>query len=332
MFLIFTAVVIITAANGEDRVSLRKAARMLGASQVENYVPADVLDGFALPTKNEWQSFWAGVQKVLRSGNLEEMAWIRPEAERILKVLDNVKGGQLYGDWLRQRIDYLEVAEFVIKKFPSVRPDVKAEITPPPQDRIVRSYATPPLVVSPAPIFRERTETVSSVDLWKEKLRGRPPPARASKLVPGLKKIFQDEGVPPALVWQAEVESSFNPGALSPAGARGLYQFMPATGRSFGLSEGPPDDRLNPGKSARAAACYLKKLYHQFHSWPLVLAAYNAGEGRVGRTLKQYRGRTFSDVAPYLPAETQMYVPKVLATIYHREGIEPENIPSPTGI
>jgi membrane-bound lytic murein transglycosylase D len=62
-----------------------------------------------------------------------------------------------------------------------------------------------------------------------------------------------------------------------------------------------------------------------------VLAAYNAGEGRVGRNLKKYRAETFSAIASHLPAETRMYVPKVLATVYHREGIEPRDLPPPAG-
>jgi len=89
------------------------------------------------------------------------------------------------------------------------------------------------------------------------------------------------------------------------------------------------DERTNPQKSAQAAARYLKTLHAEFGSWPLVLAAYNAGEGYLSRTLKKHRATTFDEIASRLPIETQMYVPKVLATVHMREGIDPEHLPPP---
>ena len=317
------------AAEGQERITLRDTARQMGADRIGEYLPAKVLDNFALPTGDEWQRFWTSVQSTLHSGNLEEMAWMLPKAKQALLVLDSIKGGKPYADWLRQRLDYFEVADYVTKKIPAQPPTVHPRTTPVQRRPAIVPRHSPPPAKIPAKVSRRRTATVSSLDLWKKKLKGRPVPSRAAKLVPGLKKIFRAEGIPPELVWQAEVESSFNPEARSPVGARGLYQFMPATGRSFGLEEGPPDDRLNPSKSGRAAARYLKKLYRRFDSWPLALAAYNAGEGRVGRNLKKHRVTTFSALAPHLPAETRMYVPKVLATVYHREGVEPEDLPPP---
>jgi len=317
------------AAEGQERITLRDTARQMGADRIGEYLPAKVLDNFALPTGDEWQRFWTSVQSTLHSGNLEEMAWMLPKAKQALLVLDSIKGGKPYADWLRQRLDYFEVADYVTRKIPAQPPTVHPRATPVQRRPAIVPRHSPPPAKIPAKVSRRRTATVSSLDLWKKKLKGRPVPSRAAKLVPGLKKIFRAEGIPPELVWQAEVESSFNPEARSPVGARGLYQFMPATGRSFGLEEGPPDDRLNPSKSGRAAARYLKKLYRRFDSWPLALAAYNAGEGRVGRNLKKHRVTTFSALAPHLPAETRMYVPKVLATVYHREGVEPEDLPPP---
>ncbi len=317
------------AAEGQERITLRDTARQMGADRIGEYLPAKVLDNFALPTGDEWQRFWTSVQSALHSGNLDEMAWMLPKAKQALLVLDSIKGGKPYADWLRQRLDYFEVADYVTRKIPAQPPTVHPRTTPVQRRPAIVPRHSPPPAKIPAKVSRRRTATVSSLDLWKKKLKGRPVPSRAAKLVPGLKKIFRAEGIPPELVWQAEVESSFNPEARSPVGARGLYQFMPATGRSFGLEEGPPDDRLNPSKSGRAAARYLKKLYRRFDSWPLALAAYNAGEGRVGRNLKKHRVTTFSALAPHLPAETRMYVPKVLATVYHREGVEPEDLPPP---
>ena len=119
----------------------------------------------------------------------------------------------------------------------------------------------------------------------------------------------------------AEVESSFNPRARSPVGAVGLYQLMPATATQMGLRLRPTDERTDPDKSAQAAAKYLRYLNTRFKDWRLTLAAYNAGETRVRSLLSRYKAATFDAIATRLPAETQMYVPRIEATILRREGI-----------
>ena len=124
------------------------------------------------------------------------------------------------------------------------------------------------------------------------------------------------------MVWLAEVESSFDARVRSPAGAAGLFQLMPATAKSYGLKTSPSDQRLQPEDSARAAAKYLGHLHGQFKDWRLALAAYNAGEGTVQKLLERHKARTFDAIATHLPAETQMYVPKVEATLLRREGVE----------
>jgi membrane-bound lytic murein transglycosylase D len=148
-------------------------------------------------------------------------------------------------------------------------------------------------------------------------------------LLPRLHAAFAAEGVPPELVWVAEAESSFNPTARSPVGAKGLFQFMPATAQAQGLSTFLPDERTDPEKSARAAARYLRQLHRRFGNWALALAAYNAGEGRVARTLAARRATSFTAIADSLPAETRMYVPKVCALIATRAGVAPHAIPPP---
>jgi membrane-bound lytic murein transglycosylase D len=138
--------------------------------------------------------------------------------------------------------------------------------------------------------------------------------------VPRLKPVFASERVPGELVWLAEVESSFDANARSPAGAAGLFQLMPPTAQRMGLAMRPTDQRFNAEKSARASAKYLRTLHTEFRDWPLTLAAYNAGEGKVRRLLANQRVKTFDQIASSLPAETQMYVPKVEAVIQRREG------------
>ena len=127
--------------------------------------------------------------------------------------------------------------------------------------------------------------------------------------------------VPAALVWIAEVESSFDPRARSPEGAAGLFQLMPDTAKRYGLRVRPFDQRLKPDQSARAAAQYLHYLHSHFKDWRLALAAYNAGEGTVDKLLRHRKTRTFDAIATRLPAETQMYVPKVEGTLRKREGL-----------
>jgi membrane-bound lytic murein transglycosylase D len=138
--------------------------------------------------------------------------------------------------------------------------------------------------------------------------------------MPRLGPAFVAEGVPPQLAWLAEVESSLNPEARSPGGARGLFQLMPDTAHALGLSTFLPDERTDPEKSARAAARYLHTLFVKFGSWPLALAAYNAGEGRVSRLLASRGASDFAGVSSALPAETRMYVPKVCALVAVRTG------------
>jgi len=127
----------------------------------------------------------------------------------------------------------------------------------------------------------------------------------------------------------AEIESGFNPKARSPVGAAGLYQLMPNTAKSMGLSTFWPDERLKPEKATPVAARLLKRLYGQFKDWRLTLAAYNAGEGRVQELMKKHKVTTFDSLSPWLPAETQMYVPRFDAVLQKREGLTLAQLPAP---
>lgn len=133
---------------------------------------------------------------------------------------------------------------------------------------------------------------------------------------PTLAAILGAHGLPRSLLSVAAVESGFNPAALSPKGARGLWQLMPATARRYGLAVEPGrDDRLDPVKSTHAAARYMNDLYAQFQDWPLALAAFNAGEDRVERARERRGGGDFWTLSRLaaLPEETRRYVPAVLA-------------------
>ncbi len=129
-------------------------------------------------------------------------------------------------------------------------------------------------------------------------------------------RVFREEGVPEWLLAIGFVESTYNPSALSPASALGIWQFIPGTGMRYGLQRTAwTDERQHPEKSTRAAARYLRDLHALFGDWPLALAGYNWGENRVARVIRQTGIRDFWTMAArgLLPQETANYVPSVLA-------------------
>lgn len=127
-------------------------------------------------------------------------------------------------------------------------------------------------------------------------------------------RILTEEKMPQELMAVALVESGFNPLALSPKGARGIWQFIPATARRYGLPvDSTSDHRIDPEHSTRAAARYLRDLYERFGDWRLALAAYNAGENRIQKIIDKTGSYSFEHVANYLPKETRTYVPTVLS-------------------
>ncbi len=135
---------------------------------------------------------------------------------------------------------------------------------------------------------------------------------RATRYLPLMREIFQDEGLPKDLVNLAFIESAFNPYAYSRAGAAGIWQLMKPTGRLLGLRiDWWLDERRDPEKSTRAAAKYLKALFELFKTWPLAIAGYNAGDGTVLRALKKSGTNDFWTLR--LPLETQLFVPAFMA-------------------
>lgn len=138
-----------------------------------------------------------------------------------------------------------------------------------------------------------------------------------------------ERDMPQELIYLAMIESNFNPDAKSPAKAVGLWQFMSATARRFGLSVGGrTDERRDPARATDAALKYLSSLYDRFGSWYLAAAAYNSGEGTIQRALRRVTGKPvgtdadFFRILPSLPRETQNYVPKLIASA--RVGQAPE--------
>lgn len=139
---------------------------------------------------------------------------------------------------------------------------------------------------------------------------------RSGRYIEMFRRIFAEEGVPQDLVYMAHVESGYKTSAYSRAHAKGIFQFIAPTARRYGLRvDGWVDERSDPEKSARAAAAYMKKLYADFGDWHLALAAYNAGEGKIGRALARSGARDFWGIAqtPHIMRETKNHVPAVIA-------------------
>lgn len=137
---------------------------------------------------------------------------------------------------------------------------------------------------------------------------------------PLFEEYLQERGMPEKLKYLSVVESALSPYATSPVGAVGLWQFMPLTGKEYGLLINElVDERKDPNKSTRAALDYLSRQYEKFGDWALALAAYNGGSGRVSRAIKRGRSKNFWRIRRYMPRETRNYVPAYIAATYLME-------------
>jgi hypothetical protein len=141
---------------------------------------------------------------------------------------------------------------------------------------------------------------------------------RSSAFLEMARAEFRRAGVPEDLVWLAHVESVWNPRAVSPAAAGGIWQFIPKTAKEYGMTvESGNDERGDPLKQTRVAATYLRDLYTLFGDWALAMAAYNSGEPRVMEAVVKNGRANFWELynKQLLPKETCNYVPKILAAI-----------------
>ncbi|NEX61716.1 transglycosylase SLT domain-containing protein [Noviherbaspirillum galbum] len=141
---------------------------------------------------------------------------------------------------------------------------------------------------------------------------------RASRYLFHVVQELEKRGMPTELALLPFIESAFNPQALSPAQAAGMWQFIPSTGRDFNLKQSSfKDDRRDILASTDAALSYLQKLYGMFGDWQLALAAYNWGEGSVQRAVNRNKAAglptDFNSLSAHMPAETRNYVPKLQA-------------------
>lgn len=162
--------------------------------------------------------------------------------------------------------------------------------------------------------------TLSTIKFFVEKRRG------FARIVLGRSELYFDMfeqklaeyGLPIELKYLAVIESGLRPQVKSRAGALGLWQFMYSTGRMYGLEENSYiDERMDPEMATDAACRYLKTLYGIYNDWNLALAAYNAGPGNVNKAIRRSGNKlTYWEVRPFLPKETQGYVPNFIAAAY----------------
>ncbi len=133
--------------------------------------------------------------------------------------------------------------------------------------------------------------------------------------------LFEDAlaryDLPYELCYLAVIESALNPSVRSHAGAAGLWQFMPSTGKLYGLEiNSLVDERLDPIRATDAACRFLKALYNTFGDWNLAIAAYNCGPGNINKAIHRSGKRDFWSIYPYLPRETRSYLPLFIAASY----------------
>ena len=174
--------------------------------------------------------------------------------------------------------------------------------------RIRRGFAMPDLQVD---MVQEREQWYANRPDYIERMT-----ARSSKYLYHIVEEIERRGMPTELALLPFIESAFNPQAVSSARASGMWQFMPRTGKDFDLKQNAfRDDRRDVLASTRAALDYLQRLHGMFGDWHLALAAYNWGEGNVGkavnRNLRTGQPVAYTDLR--MPAETRLYVPKLQA-------------------
>ncbi len=141
---------------------------------------------------------------------------------------------------------------------------------------------------------------------------------RGEKYRPMVMEVLHEEKLPEDLYYLAMIESGFATAATSHASAVGIWQFISATGRRYGLRvDSFVDERRDPMRATAAATLYLKDLHNVFQSWYLAMAAYNAGESRIMNAIMVGKSRNFWDLVKkkVLPSETMNYIPKFLAAV-----------------
>ena len=289
---------------GEKNTNQATGPDLMQAAQdwVDENIDTDWLSSLPEAAGKAVNDFFDGVRERFQGEYVIDLASLKPAAQAVLPLLQSREELKPYAAWLSAQLDYFEVADEI---------------------RILE-IAPPEKGTNASPTVRTNVTAGFEREIWVRRLSNRALPPGASNYVKELKPIFAAQKTPPELVWIAEVESSFDRRARSPMGAAGMFQLMPETAKRFGLSLWPRDERFQTEASASASAQYLNVLHERFRDWRLALAAYNCGEGAVQKLLERYKARSYDEIAGHLPAETQMFVPRVEAAVLRREGVKVE--------
>lgn len=202
-----------------------------------------------------------------------------------------------------------------LPQFGDIRVRTKTETEQPQEQPFFQQQGPSPDIAIPL-VFNDAVEryiryfSTTKKDLFKRWLK------RKRLYEPLVTRVLREYGLPEDLIYLAMIESGFNLQAHSPMAADGPWQFIPETGKRYGLIVNHwIDERRDIQKSTVAAARYLQQLFDQFDSWYLAAAAYNAGENRIDRLIKRHDTRDFWQLSAYntLPRETREYVPQLIA-------------------
>ncbi|MBP5787252.1 MAG: lytic transglycosylase domain-containing protein [Kiritimatiellae bacterium] len=300
----------------------------VGSVLFDALAPDEVKADYEFASANQLRDMSQAYFRAFASESLSELATLRETA--IAYVQNEHATGVVtpLGEWLDLHLADFTVAS-VLDRQAKAKPATPAKPATTPGTTPARPAPAP----SPTPTAPAESGSLQATRLYKQQYGGKPLSARAQQWSSKVRDVFLKEGVPPELIWQAEVESSWKPDARSPVGAAGLFQFMKPTAQELGLSVDNPDQRLDALLNAAAAARYLKRLHARFSDWPLALAAYNCGPGRVGKLLKALPAGTppsFDAIYARLPAETKLYVPKIDALVQLRTSASLATLPPPT--
>ncbi len=311
-----------------------------GSARVASPAPVSVQPQAAAKPADPAPALIAQAEAHLKSGlsaaDASDLDTARQEFDRAIEVLVSFPGGAFadprVAETYRRVLDTVQVRE--VELAAAAADDAAAAAEPAAIDGVAA------LPVSDAPASAEtmaqavaavESETLdlpvelndavlSCIGLYEGRLRDwfQEALSRGQKYLPGIRRVFAEEGIPQDLAYVALVESAFKTNAYSRAKAKGVFQFISATGKRYGLAvDWWVDERSDPDKATRAAARYLKDLYALFGDWNLALAGYNAGEGKVLRGMARYRKTDYWELRKTraLRPETKNYVPLIHAAI-----------------
>ncbi|MCB0726679.1 MAG: LysM peptidoglycan-binding domain-containing protein [Ignavibacteriae bacterium] len=290
-------------------------------------------DKDSIATYTILQKSFSAYSNALKHNQKSENEKARESFENALKYLDEIDDQMISsGENYFWKQDYNELARSIVEDYLITQPEVSqnsrvfvfASRIPVNYERVeevIKETGIEPLPDGSDVPLVMNSAVEQYIEFFSNTERGRSfidkTLYRSGKYFPLMRKILKLNNAPEELIYLSVQESGLNPTIVSRAGAVGLWQFMPATGNSYGLyQDGYRDDRRDFEKSTDAAAHLLKDLYRSFDDWYLAFSGYNAGPGRVRSAIRKSGSKDFWSLRGYLPGETKNYVPSIIALSY----------------